>query len=130
MKKGNLSNVPAPYVYIDGASLYFKSKFGRSPKLLYIKKLIALLREANVVIYLDKKGKLSAKDLEKSPFAYTEIVVMKQDKFKRFLKRNRLNVFVSLDRAKNFVGQSYLIEATASEIISHIYNEGEGYVSR
>lgn len=125
MKGGNLSNVPAPSVYLDGASLFFKSKFGASPKLLYIKKITRLLREANVIVYFEKRARPNSKKFKDSVFPYTEIVEMSRDKFKRFLKKNRINLFVSGDRAKYFQGQCYLIEATANEILNHIYSENE-----
>lgn len=124
MRKGDLSNVPAPSVYLDGASLFFKSKFGLSPKLLYVKKVTALLREANVIVFLEKGGKVSRRKMEKSAFPYTELVVMRRDKFKNFIKKNRINLFVSGDRIGEYMGQCYLIEATASEILKHIYSEG------
>ncbi len=107
MIKGNLSRRPAPYIYIDGESLFEKTWFGVTPKRKYVDKLVKLMAEINVVIVLFKGGRVSKRAVEKSPFTYMDILEMSKDKFIKYLHRKQNTaILISEERVEEFAGIS------------------------
>lgn len=120
MKKGNLSNVPAPYVIIDGESLYEFSWFTVAPKREYIEKLEGVIRSANISIYLDQRSKLTKRDIEKSPFSFTDILVMDHNKFMTHLRKTKNWIFCSSERMGKFSGRSVPIDTSPATILAEV----------
>lgn len=121
MKKGKLSNAPAPSVYIDGASLFLRGKFGYSPNMRYVNKLSRLMKFVNVVIFIERRGMLTKRAVEKSPFAFTSILESSPEHLVRFLRKNKMCIFASQDRAESrFSGYAYLLDANVENILAEV----------
>jgi hypothetical protein len=120
MKKGRISNIPAPYLYIDGRALFFESKFGYSPNLKYTNKLAKLMRYVNISIFIEDKKIFKKINLEKSPFLYTEILKQDLKSFIKFLQKNKLHVFTSENRVSLFLGRSYLLDISVENILAKV----------
>jgi len=122
MKKGNISNVSAPYIYIDGISLFETSFFGVKPKEEYIKKLIGVLREMNVIIFLESSGKINERDLVKAEFPYSDVIKTSIEKFRKYLQKERILVYANEERSKLFSGNCALLSANVKDMLM---NRGE-----
>lgn len=122
MMKGTLSSVPAPYVYIDGESLFEKTLFRVSPKAKYAPKLSKIIRELNIAIFLDKDGKVREGDLAKSPFLYTRAIECSVSEIVKLLREERQAIFIGNERRAKFsaYGVAYLLDATTQEIIDGV----------
>jgi hypothetical protein len=103
MKKGNLSNVPAPYIYVDAESLFMRAGiFSDSPIGEYRSKLVQLIKHVNVGVVLDKNGRITKTDIEKSPFVYTMIFRYSRKDLVKFLRHEKAVILVSEQREKEF----------------------------
>ena len=122
MRKGTLNCNPAPYVYIDGESLFEKSLFRLSPKVQYATKLRKIMRELNVAIFLDKKGKVREGDLSKSPFLYTRVVEATILDLVKMLRAEGQAIFISDERRSQFsaYGVAYSLDASTQEILDGV----------
>lgn len=122
MRKGTLSCVPAPYVYVDGESLFEKSLFRLSPRIQYATKLTKLMREVNVAVFLDKKGKVTEGDLSKSPFLYTRVVEATIQELVKILRAEGQAIFIGDKRRSQFsaYGIAYSLDASLQEILDGV----------
>ena len=120
MKNGNLSNVPAPYVIIDGESLYEVSWFTIAPKREYIEKLENVIRRANISIYLEPRSKITKRDIEKSPFSFTDILVMDHNKFMTHLRKKKDVVFCASERMGKFSGRCSPLDTSPATILAEV----------
>jgi hypothetical protein len=99
MKDKNLSNIPAPYVYVDAESLFiFTGLFRRQPKPHYNNKLITIMREVNIGMFIDTKGKISKRIMDKSPFVFTTFLKGDIPKLVKTLKTEKTFVLVAPER--------------------------------
>jgi hypothetical protein len=78
MKKGDISNVPAPLTFVDGASLLNKKFFGYTPNLNWQIVLNKLYKERTLVFWFDSDKKAYNKIDKHSkyldPFLYNTVV--------------------------------------------------------
>lgn len=103
MKGKTLSNIPAPYVFVDAESLFdFSGIFKITPKMRYRKKLESLMRVVNVGMFIDKKGKISERRLEKSQFIYTLAHKCKYKEMVDIMRDHSSFILISAKRAKIF----------------------------
>jgi hypothetical protein len=76
MKNHNLSNIPAPYIYVDAGSLFSSGGFftKAQPRLQHKKKIEDLMRVVNIGMFLEDFGGISERVINKSPFIYTSFI--------------------------------------------------------
>lgn len=122
MKGGNLSNVPAPYVYIDGESLFEKTLFSRSPRSQYISKMSKIIRTMNIAVFVDYGGKVTEGDLFKSQFPFTRVVKASIPEMVATLRSEGQCIFIGDERRDKFsaYGIAYSLDASVQQILDGV----------
>ena len=116
MKNGNISNISAPSIIIDGVSLFEKKIIKYLEISVYIQKILRCAREVNITVFLEK-NKLPLRILENSRVPYYETILKPLNGMVWYLRRKRCYIFASKERAKLFGGRAYLLDGSVKDII-------------
>lgn len=122
MVRGEISARPAPYIYIDGASLFERSFFGCYPVQMFVRKLEDLMDECNVRVFLERYKNPTLQMLEKTGFLYTEVVTCGINEIVKRLKNESAFIFAEDDRIELFCGRGKPLSATNQKIKFESYD--------
>ncbi len=94
MLRGNLSNVPAPLIYVDGFSLVEKKVWGWGVDLSYTEVLQKLWKDYTTVIWFPiiKFRKLKVGNKWMKPYMYNTIIYKKEEAFMFELAKKKRRV--------------------------------------
>lgn len=120
MIKGNLSNIPAKYLYIEGDSLFEFKFFGKTPRKKFIPKIVRFMREVNVCIVLTKTGRLTKNDLHNSPFTFSDIQIFKKEEIFKHFHKNKYLILAEDSNLERYPYIGLSINLSVEEILKAI----------
>lgn len=118
MKSGNISNAPAPFILVDGVSLFEAKLF--SKKIVnrkYVQKLLRVAGAVNIEVFVER-GKFSVKDLDILPYPFSSYIEKNLRGMTWYLFTKKLRIFASGKRLSKFAGRGIDLAISVDSIVS------------